>query len=173
MTQGTRSKISIVDKSGIEKELDDTSSIYNDLTSHRLSRKDSLYTSVRGHESDAENHSLIVSHEFGLFYPIPQFNTSPQIMAFHSGKRLCLQKLKTVSYISQLSDAFFAQALRINMHEYFSGQVCFDLYSEMNAFGFGNYEVLGTEKTLNRNHQLYSSYIIGNPCPRITGFNVF
>ena len=35
----------------------------------------------------------------------------------------------------------------------------------MNAVGFGTLEVLGTEKPSNQNHQLFSSYIIGNPYP--------
>ena len=54
-------KVSIIDKSTIDMELDNTSSIYNDLTSHWSSRKDSPYTSVRGQESDSHNGGFISS----------------------------------------------------------------------------------------------------------------
>ena len=70
MAHGTRSKASIVDKSAIDKELDDTQSIYNDLTSHRSSRTDSPYTSVRGLESDSENRK-IMAFQSGLKVPNP------------------------------------------------------------------------------------------------------
>ena len=72
MAQGTRSKAFIVDKSAIDKKLDDTSNIYNDLTSHRSSRKESPCISLRGQESKLETYSLIVSHEFGFFILSPQ-----------------------------------------------------------------------------------------------------
>ena len=67
-------------------------------------------------------------------YPIPSSIKSPQIVAFQSGvNSLSLRVFRNPSDISIWLDVFYAQALLLNMHEYFSGQVCFNLHSACGA----------------------------------------
>ena len=59
----------------------------------RSSRKDSPVTSLRGQDNDSEYHSYIVTHDFGLLYPIPsgwvrvrlRVRPSLGLVAFQSG----------------------------------------------------------------------------------------
>jgi len=67
-------------------------------------------------------------------YPIPSSIKSPQIAAFQSGvNSLSLKVFRNPSDISIWLEAFYAQALLINMYEYFSGQVCFNLHPACDA----------------------------------------
>ena len=111
------------------KDLDDNPS-YHDV-SCRSSRKDSPFTSLCGQDNDSEYHSSIVTHNFGLFYPILSSIKSFRIAAFQSG--LTSKVFRNPSDISIWFEAFYAQALLVNMHEYFSGQVCFHLHHACDA----------------------------------------
>ena len=77
MAQSTRSKTSALGNSSVDKDMDDTRS-YHDVSSHP-SRKDCPFTSLRSQDNDSEYHSSIVTHDFGLLYPIPSSIKSPQL----------------------------------------------------------------------------------------------
>lgn len=52
---------------------------------HHIAHKKSPLTYLRGQDTESENHSLIVSHDFGSLFPISQFIKSLHIMAFQFG----------------------------------------------------------------------------------------
>jgi len=70
--------------------------------------------------------SLIIKHNFGPLYPIPQSTKSRQITAYQCG----LQQISNRIFhnVTALAQWLLAQALFINMHEYFSGQIVFELH---------------------------------------------
>ena len=141
MAQSTRSKTSALGNSSVDKDLDDTPS-YHDVSS-RSSRKDSPLTSLRGQDNDSEYDWSIVTYDFGLLYLIPSSIKSPQIAAFQSGlTSISLNVFRNPSDISLWLEAFHAQALLTNMHEYFSGQVRFHLHMfHLKRFSFSPFNM--------------------------------
>ena len=68
--------------------------------------------------------SVIIQHQFEYLYPIQSSVTSPQIGIFQASLRtLGGSILNSASDISKWFDQFMEQALLINMHEYFGGQI--------------------------------------------------
>ena len=68
--------------------------------------------------------SVILQHSHGYLYPVPHTVRSPEISAYQSG----LQGLSTRDFhyagdISLWFEEFLAQALLINMYEYFASQI--------------------------------------------------
>ena len=111
---------SALGNSSVDKKLDENPS-YNDVFYHS-SRKESPFTSIRGQDNGSDDHSSIMTHDFGLMYPIPSSIKSPQIAVFQSALPSISSKIfRNPSDISIWLQAFHAQALLINMHEYFSG----------------------------------------------------
>ena len=78
--------------------------------------------------------SLIIKHNFGPLYPIPQSTKSSQISAYQSGLQQCSTRIvHNATALAKWYEDVMAQALLINMHEYFSGQVIFQLHPACDA----------------------------------------
>jgi hypothetical protein len=73
--------------------------------------------------------SIILEHNFGDLYPIPSSLKSPQISIYQSGLASLATSIfhKESDFVSWFDD-FLAQALLVNMHEYFAGQIIFQLH---------------------------------------------
>jgi hypothetical protein len=126
MAQSTRSKTSALGNSTVDEDIDESLSYHS-----RSSRKDSNFTSIREKDSDSEYFPSIVNHDFGLLYPIS--SKALKLRHFNQVNSISLKVFKNPSDISIWLDAFYAQSLLINMHEYFSGQVCFHLHPACDA----------------------------------------
>ena len=78
--------------------------------------------------------SFIIKHNIGPLYPIPQSTKSPQISSYQSGLQQCSTRIfHKATALAQWYEDLIAQALLINMHEYFSGQVIFQLHPACDA----------------------------------------
>ena len=102
MAQIVRSKDSMADNSVVDKEFDDSTSIYDDIT-HRSSRKESPFISLRGQDTESQNHSLIISQrlDLGLIYPSQQLLKVLKLWLFNLDHYL--QKFKTTSLVRHLT----------------------------------------------------------------------
>jgi hypothetical protein len=135
MSQGTRSQ-SRSAKSVPVNDSEDFSSTDID-NSDRLAFLESFYSRTQANtmgtlpldDKPLAPSNLVLNHSFGLLYPVPASIKSPQIAIFQTGLlSLSTCIFRAVSDISQWFDDFLAQALLINMHEYFSGRVIFQLH---------------------------------------------
>jgi len=132
MSRGTRSKVATASKSTDDTNNDEDYDNVEDRSSPSISRKSppdlnlTVGSTIQG--------STILHHEFGLLYPIPQSLQSPQLVAFQHGLSLMTNRIFiNASDMSQWFDEFMAQASLINMHEFFAGQIEFQLHPACDA----------------------------------------
>ena len=78
--------------------------------------------------------SFIIKHNFGPLYPIPQSTKSPQIATYQTNLQQFSNRIfHNATSLAQWYEDLMAQALLINMHEYFSGQIIFELHPACDA----------------------------------------
>ena len=78
--------------------------------------------------------SFIIKQNFGSLYPIPQSTKSPQIAAYQTSLQPFSNRIfNNATTLALWYEDLMAQALLINMHEYFSGQVIFELHPACDA----------------------------------------
>jgi len=131
-SQGTRSKVSLSTKSSLTESRKDD---YDDDDQPTRSSSPVLATFKSGNQPASNlKDSVIIQHSFGYLYPIPHSVRSPEISTYQTG----LQSLSTRTFnnaadISLWFEEFLAQALLINMHEFFAGQITFLLHPTCDA----------------------------------------
>ena len=127
MSQGTRSKVSLSSKSSLTESRKED---YDDDDQPQRSLSPVLATFKSGNQTASNlKDSVIIQHNFGYLYPVPHSVRSTEISAYQTS----LQGLSTRTFhnaadISVWFEEFLAQALLINMHEYFAGQITFLLH---------------------------------------------
>ena len=127
MSQGTRSKVSLTSKSSLTESRKED---YEDDDQPTRSSSTVLTTFKSGNQTASTlKDSVIIHNNFGHLYPVPHSVRSPEISAHQTS----LQGLSTRTFhnaadISLWFEEFLAQALLINMHEYFAGQITFLLH---------------------------------------------
>ena len=76
----------------------------------------------------------MLNHNFGYLYPIPQSPKSPQILAYQNGLSIMANRIfLNASDMSQWYDEFMAQASLINMTEFFTSQIEFQIHPACDA----------------------------------------
>jgi hypothetical protein len=134
MSQGTRSKVSSLGKHQVDSDNDDTISLSNDKDqSVKMSQVNPSYKQT--HPAPiTKTGSNILDHQYGFLYPIPQSIKSLQIASFQNGiQSLSNQIFHSPTIMSRWFEEFISQALLINMHEYFYGQIEFALHPACDA----------------------------------------
>jgi hypothetical protein len=138
MSQGTRSKTASHFKSGIDSSNEDDHEDVKASTSHIIQSKSISKDNRGSFQSNPSplsmGDSFIIKHNFGPLYPIPQSTKSPQISAYQTSlqqfsNRICHNATALAHWYEDL----MTQALLINMHEYISGQVIFQLHPACDA----------------------------------------
>jgi len=75
-----------------------------------------------------------ISYHTGWTYPIPQSTKSPQIASYQTGLQQFSNRIfHNATALAQWYEDVMGQALLINMHEYFSGQIIFELHPVCDA----------------------------------------
>jgi len=119
MSQGTRSKVSLSTKSSLTESRKEDN---DDDDQPSRSSSPVLATFKSGnHPASTLKDSVILQHSYGYLYPIPHSVRSPEISTYQTG----LQSLSTRTFnnaadMSLWFEEFLAQALLINMHEFFA-----------------------------------------------------
>ena len=130
MSNGTRSKTAAKAVHGRQLDDDDEESFSSNPTAFT---KDSELSS-KELQPKILHGSTILDHPFGPLYPIPPSIKSLQISVFQTGiTNISNRIFRNAGDISIWFDEFLAQALLINMHEYFAGQVNFILHPACDA----------------------------------------
>jgi hypothetical protein len=138
MSQGTRSKVASHSKSGLdssnEEDHEDVKVSTSHITQSKLASKDNRGFTQSNSSPVTLGESFIIKHNFGPLYPIPQSTQSPQIAAYQTGLQQFSSRIfHNATALAQWYEDLMAQALLINMHEYFSGQVIFELHPVCDA----------------------------------------
>ena len=124
MSQGTRSKASLTSKSSLSESRKDD---YDDDDQPTRSSSPVLASFKSGNPSASTlKDSVLLQHTYGYLYPAPHSFRSPEITAYQSSLQgLSTRVFYNAADISLWFEEFLAQALLINMHEFFAGQVTF------------------------------------------------
>jgi hypothetical protein len=139
MSQGTCSEVASVMKSGIESGNDDENEDDKPSSLPFITQNKSLSRNNSGSGQSYPSPStmvgsMIISHTFGPLYPIPQSTDSPQIAAYQNGlKNISNRIFHNARALAQWHEDLLAQALLLNMHEYFSGQIVFAIHPACDA----------------------------------------
>ena len=134
MAQGTRSKASLPTKSSLSESRKDD---FNDDDDQPTRSSSPVLGNFKLGNSSASTlkDSVILQHSHGYLYPVPHSVRSPEIAAYQSSLQgLSTRIFHNAADISLWFDEFLAQALLINMHEFFAGQVIFLLHPTCDAF---------------------------------------
>ena len=138
MSQGTRSKVASHSKTGIdssnEDDHEDVNSSASYITQSKSTSKDNRGSLQSNPSSMTMGESFIIKHNFGPLYPIPQSTKSPQIATYQTNLQQFSNRIfHNATSLAQWYEDLMAQALLINMHEYFSGQIIFELHPACDA----------------------------------------
>ena len=124
MSQGTRSKVALSSKSSLSESRKDD---FDDDDQPTRSSSPVLGNSKLGYQyASTLKDSVIIQHTYGYLYPVPHSVRSPEISAYQTSLQgLSTRIFHNAADISLWFDEFLAQALLINMHEFFAGQIIF------------------------------------------------
>ena len=134
MSQGTRSKVSAHGKHQVDSDTDDTIQLSNEKESSTVISQTNPSLKQTHPAPPTKTGSNILDHQYGSLYPVPQSIKSLQITSYQTGlQTLSNQIFTSPTIMSRWYEDFMSQALLINMHEYFYGQIEFALLPACDA----------------------------------------